>query len=352
MGSRQKRQYADLSKPRVHWDLRVELPEDGLRLDQFLVKRIRWRSRNQIQTLIDEGRVRVDDLLRKASTRMRDGTRVVIDIPAPLDPPDPSLIPIETLYDDGRLVLVNKQPGIVVHPVGKHQLDNLLSALHSRYRRPDRPDLDRVPHICHRIDTDTSGAYLVALDEKTKGAVGRQFEDRVVRKEYLALVRGVPEPREGVIDEPILYREAASPRLGVHEDGLPSRTDYRVEADLGNCALVRFFPKTGRTHQIRVHAAYIGHSLLCDWEYAGTGPVYAGETPPEAAEEREPLLSRCGLHSARLTLHHPGIDAEIDFHAPLPADMRATVRAARAGPICWGPIVRRRPPKVTNSWGS
>jgi 23S rRNA pseudouridine1911/1915/1917 synthase len=327
MGSRQKRQYADLSVPRTHWDLRVELPEDGMRLDRFLAKRVRWRSRNQLQQLIDDGVVSVDGTPRKASTRLRDGCSVVIRIPEVEDAPDPGLIPVDVLLDDGELLLVNKQPALVVHPVMHYQLENLLSALHARYRDMDDPERDRVPHVCHRIDRDTSGAFLVAFSERLKRDVSLQFEDRAVRKEYLALVAGAPAEAEGEIDAPILATEGRIPQLHVHDDGLPSQTRYRVEAAYEEAALVRFFPRTGRSHQIRLHAEWIGHPLLCDETYGGPGPVRLADAPPDA----DPLLARCALHSARLQLRHPGTGQELDLHAPLADDMRRAVRALRSG---------------------
>lgn len=336
MGSRQPRQYADLSLPRTKWDLRVERPEGGLRLDRFLAKRVRWRSRNVVQAWIDAGRVTVNGEPRKASTKLREGDHVLVRIPVDPDLPDPAAIPIETIYDDGQLLVVNKQPGIVVHPVGGHQLDNLLSALHARHRNHEDPALDRVPHVCHRIDKETSGVFLVAFSEKLKAHVSRQFEARSVHKEYLALVHGVPSEPEGHIDAPIRYVETAYPRLSVHADGLPSQTDWRVEESFGDAALVRFFPRTGRTHQIRLHAAHIGHPLLCDHTYGGRRPILRSDLSADVAPtpHEAPLLDRCALHAARLELVHPGTGDPITFEAPLPRDLGDTAAfyRARRGP--------------------
>lgn len=329
MGSRQPRRYADLSKPRRTWDLRVELPDAGTRLDVFLSRRCPWRSRNELQAAIDAGDVTVDGAVRKASTKLLAKQTVVLKLDVPDDVPDPAAIPLDVLHEDRHLLVLNKRPGIVVHPVGRQQLTSVLSALHARYRSTD-PAKDRVPHLCHRIDKDTSGVFLVAFDERTKADVSLQFEDRVVRKEYLAIVHGVPAADEGAIDAPLLYEVDAWPRVRVDPDrGQASRTRWRVERRLRDTALVRFFPETGRMHQIRVHARHLGHPLVCDTSYGGRGPV-----ADAAAPDAPPILGRCALHAARLTVRHPGTGEFVTYEAPLAADMEAAVvwLASNSGP--------------------
>lgn len=314
-----KRRYADLSKPKHTWDLRVEIPEAGMRLDLFLAKRCSWRSRTELQRAIDEGAVTVDGLARKASTKLLPKQMVVVKLDVPDDVPDPSTIPLDVISEDAHLLVLNKRPGIVVHPVGRHQLTSVLSALHARYRNHDDPSKDRVPHLCHRIDKDTSGVFLVAFDERTKADVSLQFEDRVVKKEYLAIVHGQPAADAGEVDAPLLYEVDAWPRVRVDERGQASRTRYRVERRLRDTALVRFFPETGRMHQIRVHSKHLGHPLVCDASYGGGGPV----ADPEAPDP--PILGRCALHAARLTVRHPGTGEFVTYEAPLAADMTAAV---------------------------
>ncbi len=335
MGSRQARRYADLSKPRSRWDLRVELPDAGLRLDRFMAKRVRWRSRTELQEMVEEGHVSVNGEVRtKASVKLRNGDHVVIAIPVDADAPDPGRIPIDVLADDGVLLAVNKRPGIVVHPVSGHTLENVLSALHARYRDTSDPARDRVPHICHRIDKETSGVLLVAFSDAWKADVSDQFERRTVRKEYLALVHGSP-PDEGAIDAPILHSRDAWPRLSIDPAGLPSLTHFRVEERFDGAALVRYFPRTGRTHQIRVHSAHIGHPLLCDASYGGARPAYASALRGVAEDVRDaeetPLLERVALHAARLEVRHPVSGEQAVFEAPLPDDMADAVARLRSG---------------------
>ncbi len=296
-----------------------------MRLDKFLVKRVDWKSRNELQTLIDEGRITVNGVVRKASTKLLTKDNVVVALD-PKEAPDYASVPIDVIYEDAALLCVNKRPGVVVHPVGRHQLTNLLSALHARYRNHDEPAKDRVPHVCHRIDKDTSGCFLVAFSTKWKADVSRQFESRDVKKEYLALVHGVPSAAQGVVDAPIVTVEDPYPVHSVDERGLSARTRWRVEETFPSrdAALVRFFPETGRTHQIRVHSAHLGHPLLCDARYGGRGPHFATDG------DAEPVLSRCALHAARLEIRHPATGETIVFDAPFPPDMAAAVAAFRA----------------------
>ncbi len=324
MGSRQPRQYADLSKPRTKWDLRVELPQDGMRLDRFMASRVRWRSRNQLQDMIEEGLVSVNGQVRKkSSVRLKDQDHVVIAIPDDGEGIDPGEIPIEVIRDDGQLIAINKQPGIVVHPTSGHTLTNVLSALHARYRDTANPENDRVPHICHRIDRETSGVLLFAFSERWKAHVSAQFEARTVKKEYLALVHGQMSAETGTIEAPILHRTEGWPRLVVRDEGLPSRTDWRVEEDFGVAQLVRFFPRTGRTHQIRVHASHVGHPLLCDETYGGVRPSLLSELRSiERLEDEQPILERVALHSTHLELVHPQTEEPYVVTADLPDDMR------------------------------
>jgi len=324
MGSRQPRKYADLSKPRTSWDMQVELPQDGMRLDRFLVSRVDWKSRNELQNWIDEGRITVNGVVRKASTKLATKDAVVIQIDAK-EAPDYAAVPVDVIYEDEALLCLNKRPGIVVHPVGRHQLTNLLSALHARYR--DHVDVakDRVPHVCHRIDKDTSGCFLVAFSPKWKADVSLQFESRGVKKEYLALVHGIPSATEGVADGAIRTVEEPWPVHSVHEDGAHAVTRWRVEETFPDrdVALVRFFPETGRTEQICVHSAHLGHPLLCDTRYGGRGPHFAKDG------DETPVLARCALHAARLEIRHPVTGKPIVFDAPFPPDMAAAVAAFR-----------------------
>ena len=326
MGSRQPRRYADLSKPRKSWDLRVELPENTMRLDRFLTKRVDWKSRNELQTLIDEGRITVNGAVRKASTKLATRDNVVIALDA-AEAPDYAAMQLVVIYEDEALLCVNKQAGIIVHPVGRHQLLNLLSSLHARYRNHEDASKDRVPHVCHRIDKDTSGCFLVAFSQAWKADVSQQFESRGVRKEYLAIVHGIPSASQGVVDAAIRTVEEPFPVHCVDPRGASARTRWRVEETYParDAALVRFFPETGRTHQIRVHAAHLGHPLLCDTRYGGRGPHFASEG------DAEPVLARCALHAARLEIRHPVTQRQIVFEAPLHADMAGAVEAFRKG---------------------
>ncbi len=315
----------DLSQNRTEETLRVNAAEDGLRLDVFLKQRLPWRSREHLKSRVREGHVTVNgEAARVAQTvRERDVVRVVLERTGVAF--DPGSIPLDVLYEDDVLVAIDKPAGFVVHPVGVHQMDTIINALHRRYRCPEDPARDVVPKLAHRLDQYTSGLLLVAKRDDVRGELGRQFEEREVKKEYLAIVRGRPDPARGEIDAPIGTPVEPGKKLPmvVREDGEPSLTLYETERELGEYTLVRCRPATGRTHQIRLHLAYIGHPLPADRLYGDGQPLVV---------DGEVLLDRYPLHSASLTFRHPVRGEMMTLTAPLAADLaRAVDRLAAAG---------------------
>jgi 23S rRNA pseudouridine1911/1915/1917 synthase len=327
----------DLSVPVQHLEAEVPREFEGLRLDAYLRKRYPWRSREVYQDMIRRGLVRLNREVRKPSTPVRWRDRVWVDYGEPDDlHQDPGAIPLHVLLEDAALVALDKQPGVVVHPVGKNRFNTITNALHARYRDIEDPSKDVVPKLVHRLDKGTSGVLLVAKTGRARAELGRQFEDREVEKEYLALVRGVPRADGGTIDLPIVPEVLATtgrPRMQAVPVGRgpDTRTDWRVEERFRGAALVRFVLHTGRTHQIRVHAAALGHPLLCDDQYGDGKALFpstaAGADAPELGET--PLLDRVALHSARLVFTHPVTGKRTIVEAPLPEDMARAVAALR-----------------------
>ncbi len=327
----------DLSVPVQRLEEEVPREFGGMRLDAYLRRRYPWRSREVYQRMIRSGLVLLNDGIRKPSTSVRWRDVVRIDFEEPEDLlHDPSKIPLHVLYEDEILLVLDKQPGVVVHPVGKSRFNTLTNALHARYRNMRDPARDVVPRLVHRLDKGTSGVLLVAKTDRARAELGRQFEDREVGKEYLALVRGRPRGEGGRVDLPIVPEEPALPgkprmmTLPVGK-GPPARTDWKVEERFRGYALLRLALHTGRTHQIRVHCAALGLPLVADDQYGDGKALYpstaAGADAPEKGEK--PLLDRVALHSARLEFTHPATGRRMSVEAPLPADMARAVEALR-----------------------
>ena len=317
----------DLSQFIEAVELSAGIQDDGLRLDHFLVDKIFWRSRTDIQTRIRQDRVLVNDDRAKPATRMRPGDLVrVLVSPEDLPDQDPAKIELDVLAEDRDIVVLNKQPGLIVHPIGRHVYDTLMNALHLRYRLNGEADLGVLPHVVHRLDRDTSGVIVVAKNSDAKQFIQREFEQRSPRKEYLAIVEGLVEDDAGVIDLAIGSDEDARVRLAmkVRPDGLPSRTDFEVLERFAAHSLVRAIPKTGRQHQIRVHLAARGHPLLAD-------PLYGDPHDLGSDPDGVVLLGRHALHAERLHLRHPATGAIDDWTADLAGDMAAILGALREG---------------------
>ncbi|MCC7138691.1 MAG: RluA family pseudouridine synthase [Planctomycetes bacterium] len=321
------RQYRDLSVPVTAFTFTVNLPEVGARLDALLRAHYPWKSRQHFQRMIDRGDVTLNGEVRKASVRVRKGDQVAVRIPVPADAPErESAEGLVVLYEDEALVAIDKPSGVTAHPVGRIRHGTLINALHARYRRvgPDADGEDVVPRLAHRLDKDTSGVLLVVKDRRLDAVVTRAFHRREVEKTYLALVRGVPARGEGVVDTPIGPAPDAQTKLEmtVREDGMPSRTRWRVREAFAGFALLEVEPKTGRTHQIRVHLRSIGHPIVADHLYGDVRPLRASTVDPAVPDtEDEILLDRLALHAHRLVLRHPSTGATLRVESPVPADL-------------------------------
>ncbi len=327
----------DLSVPVQHLEAEVPREFGGQRLDAYLRKRYPWRSREVYQDMIRRGLVLLNGETRKPSTPVRWRDTVWADFGEPEDlHQDPGSIPLRVLHEDAEILVLDKQAGVVVHPVGRNRFNTITNALHARYRNLEDPAKDVVPKLAHRLDKGTSGVLLVAKTDRARAELGRQFEDREVGKEYLALALGDPRGDGGTVDLPIVpvvLVEPGKPRMRTVPPGLgpETRTDWRVEERFGRFVLLRLILHTGRTHQIRVHCAALGHPLLCDDQYGDGKALYpstaAGADAPDQGEP--PLIDRVALHSARLVFTHPGTGKRMAVEAPLPPDMAAAVEALR-----------------------
>lgn len=290
-------------------EYQVEPADAGGRLDAFLA-RASGLSRARIQRLIADGHVLLDGHPAKPSAPLSPGQRLRLVVPPPTPLAlIPEAIPLEILYEDDDLVVLNKPAGLVVHPGAGRSTGTLVHALLAHCGRlPGIGGAER-PGIVHRLDRDTSGVMVVAKTEAAHQALCAQFKGRIVRKRYLALAHGRIEPESGRIDAPIGRRTEDRKRMGVRrEGGREARTAYRVLSRLPEATLVELALETGRTHQIRVHLAHLGHPVVGDRVYGGRR-----ERRAEAAERQL-------LHAWRLGFRHPRSGAWLEFEAPPPPD--------------------------------
>jgi 23S rRNA pseudouridine1911/1915/1917 synthase len=324
----------DLSKPLEHVKLLVREEHDGLRLDQAIKAFLTWRSRASIHRLIKGGYVDLRGALAKrAAARVRASDVVLVRIPGRPAPEDiaPDACEVPILHEDRWLVAIDKPAGLAVHPAGRRVHGTLIQFLHQRYRRPEDPAHDVVPRLLHRIDRETSGVVAVGLDEEFHGRVRRQFEERTVEKTYEAVVHGRPAVDRGTIDYGIGpdRRSRIRLKLEARRDGTgqPALTRYRVLSSNGRFSLVELLPKTGRTHQLRIHMAAIGHPLVGDKIYGVDERVFLEHLDGELSAEsrRQLIIDRHALHASRLVFDHPHAGARFALEAPLPDDLASLV---------------------------
>lgn len=311
-------------------DLEVPHDDAGSRLDRFLTARLGGRTRSQIQRLIREGRVGLDRTAARPGTAVRAGDVVRVAIPAPAPAtPRPEALPLDILHDDADLVVVNKPAGMVAHPAAGHAQGTLVNALLHHVR-----DLSGIggalrPGIVHRLDRGTSGLMVVAKHDRAHAALARQFADREVEKEYVALVWGLV--RQGRrIDLPIGRDPVDRKRISARSRRARAAVTRVVKAEpLDGVTLARVAIHTGRTHQIRVHLSAIGHPVIGDSVYGRRGR----RTPPHLRVVER--LDRPFLHAARLAFTHPRDGRRILVSCALPDDLQDLADEIRA-------VTRRR----------
>jgi 23S rRNA pseudouridine1911/1915/1917 synthase len=311
----------------------------GQRLDVYLTALLVGFSRATIRRAIDAGRVCIDGTPAKASQRLREGSDVFVEsFDVPREGPAPQDIPLAILHEDDSIVVVDKPAGMIVHPAKGHWEGTLASALAYHFGTLSERGGPTRPGIVHRLDRDTSGVIVVAKNDAAHDALAAQFKSRTVDKEYLAIVMGMPDRDCDVINEPIgnhpTHREKKAIR---REDpsARPAITHFEVVERFRGYALVRARPKTGRTHQIRIHLAHAGHPVLCDRLYGGRAQISELELiprdqmPQDTSLFERPLLERQALHAQCLAFVHPATRMRMQFQAPLPADIRQTLEALR-----------------------
>lgn len=297
--------------------LRVEPGDAGQRLDRYLATHLPALSRTRVAELISAGRVRVNGGEAKRSHRLAGGQTVEVEVlPRPPLEAAPEDLPLEILYEDDDVVVINKTAGMTVHAGAGHASGTVVNALLHRYRALSSLAGALRPGIVHRLDKDTSGVLVVARNDAAHADLTRQFAARQVKKTYLALVHGRLVKDSGTIGLPIARDLRRRTRMTTRRrEGRAARTDWRVLARLDAYTLVEVDLHTGRTHQIRVHFSALGHSVVGD-------TLYGAPREPRAGRRGIAPLGRNFLHAARIAFTHPVTQKGIEVRAPLPAALR------------------------------
>jgi 23S rRNA pseudouridine1911/1915/1917 synthase len=297
----------------------------GLRLDRFLATVPELATRSRAKSLIDGGLVCVDGTPRKSAHVLRAGQEIAVVVP----PPEPAGVaaeplPLVVLYEDAHLLAIDKPPGMVVHPAPGARHGTVVNALLHRLGALDGVGDPERPGIVHRLDRDTSGVLLVARTPQALAGLARQFHDRTVSKRYVAVVHGVVRAPAGVIDQAIGRHPQERKRMSVRaRRGRTAVTRYEVVERFRGATVLRLAPETGRTHQLRVHLASLGHPIVADRLYGG------GRRPPGAIAAALEACPRQALHAESIAFAHPVTGAPVVVRSPLPADLETLLGALR-----------------------
>ena len=320
------------SQARVRFVLAKDLQK---RLDRYLVDRVPFLSRTSLQKLIGEDGVTVNGRRAKASTKLRQGDVVEATLPPPPSnsiPPED--IPIDVIHEDDALIVINKQPDIIVHPARGNRSGTLINALSWHFQNKTSGGLSTVgedncrPGVVHRLDRFTSGVMVAAKSDTAHWRLGRQFEKRQTQKRYLAVVHGEMSPFADRIEQPLGKHPTSREKYAVRYDDLAKEalTIYRVRELYEGYTLVELELRTGRTHQIRVHLSYLGHPIVGDDMYGGR---HLQERDVADSLGTEPLIVRQALHATTLGFTHPIEERPVSFTAPLRPDMMRLVELLR-----------------------
>lgn len=308
----------------------------GQRLDAYLAQQLPRYSRMQLRRVIAAGGVKVNSVGTKVSHRLSAGDSIFIVLPAmPSAGPNPENIPLDVLHEDDFLIVVNKPPGMVVHPARGHWSGTLTSALAFHFDTLSTAGGENRPGIVHRLDRDTSGVMVVAKTDEAHFRLAEQFADRTTEKEYFALVSGIPDRDRDWIHQPIGVHPYQREKMAIranHSTSREANTFYEVQERFHGFAALKVLPKTGRTHQIRVHLCHIGHAILCDRLYSGRAEIARRQILPRYHGEDidEPIMTRQALHARRIVVHHPHTKERMEFVAPIPDDMQGLLEVLRS----------------------
>lgn len=320
-----------------HFRFVVDPGQSMLRIDKYLTARMEGASRTRIQGAADAGNILVNNVAVKSSYRVKPSDLIQIVLPNPPREIElvPENIPLSIVFEDDHVIVINKEPGMVVHPGYGNYTGTLVNALMWHLRdNPLFSSGDQRPGLVHRIDKNTSGLLVIAKSELAHNRLAKQFFDRTTDRKYLALVWGVPKPAEGTITGNIGRNPKDRKVMHVFADGSEGKhavTHYSVIEDLGYISLIECRLETGRTHQIRVHMSHAGHPLFNDEEYGGNR-ILRGTTftkYQQFVRNCFTLLPRQALHAKTLGFTHPATGKRLSFDSEMPADMAGLIEKWR-----------------------
>ena len=318
-----------------HFAFDIDVGQEPLRIDKFLMNRIENATRNKIQKAAKEGSIRVNDIIVKSSYKVKKGDkiRILFTHPPYENLLTPENIDLDIKYEDDSIIVINKKSGMVVHPGHGNYSGTLINGLLHHFDNLPNNSSNR-PGLVHRIDKDTSGLLVIAKTEKSMTFLAKQFFKKSVEREYLALVWGDVKNDEGEISAPIGRNPKNRLQMIVYEDlegGKDAVTTYKVIERFGYVTLVSCKLKTGRTHQIRVHMKYLGHTLFNDERYGGNkilkGTVYSKYK--QFVENCFDMLPRQALHAKTLGFIHPKTKENVLFDSNIPVDMNSVIEKWR-----------------------
>jgi 23S rRNA pseudouridine1911/1915/1917 synthase len=317
------------------FEIRIPPGQKRERLDSYLTNHVENATRSKVQQAISGGHVLVDGKPARNSHRVSPGELITVTLPRPPAPAVlPEEIPLDILYEDADLVVLNKAAGMVTHPAYTHYTGTLVNALlhHWKGAAADFTDTMR-PGIVHRLDKDTSGVMVVAKNEATLARLAKQFAERTTEREYWAVVWGRLHPASGTINAALGRSKSDRKKFAVSGSGKEAATDYEVIEEFSEVSLVKLKLRTGRTHQIRVHMHHLGHPVFGDPTYGGRRMAGAGAGAAKRGMVLRWLgiMKRQALHAKTLGFLHPGRKERMYFDSELPPDMVALLEDLRSG---------------------
>ena len=321
--------------------IRLVVPpkQSKVRLDVYLTHQVQNATRNKVQQAIDEGTVLVDGTKVKASHRVSPGEVIEVTLPKP--PPSEAVaedIPLEIIYEDEALIIVNKAAGMVTHPAYANYSGTLVNALLHHSQSLSGVNSAQRPGIVHRLDKDTTGLMVVAKTDQAHHALAMQFSKRTIDREYWAVIWGVMKKKKGIIEASLGRSKRDRKKVTVTAEGKHAVTEYEVLESFGYLSLVRLKLKTGRTHQIRVHLAHIGHPVFGDPTYGGRSETWGGLSGQKARQAARflKIIGRQALHAKTLGFVHPMTKEQMKFDSELPTDMQQLLDELRGRSELWG----------------